>query len=276
MKTNELELFEIKQLLEAIYFRYGYDFRHYAQASLERRIRSILDKSNCNSIAELNPKILHDTDFFDLFLKNISINVTEMFRDPYVFAKIRTSVFNLLSTYPHINIWHVGCSTGEEVYSMAIMLKEEGLLKSTQIYATDFNKNSLEIAEKGIYKADRIKNFSENYLAAGAKGSFSDYFNVHRDTIKIRTALKKNITFSYHNLTTDQVFSQMHLIVCRNVLIYFDRDLQNKVLNLFKDSLIHKGFLVLGDKESIQLSDVSKFFSLYERKERIYQLDSCI
>ena len=276
MKKDALELIEIKLLLEAIYLRYGYDFRHYAQASLERRIRLRVEKSNLNSISEMLPRVLHDPDFFDLFLKDISITVTEMFRDAYVFAKIRKSIFNLLRTYPYINIWHAGCATGEEVYSMAIMLKEEGLLERCKIYATDFNKQSLAIAEEGIFNSNKIKLYSEQYLAAGGKASFADYYNLHQGNAQIKESLKQNIIFSFHNLITDQVFSQMHLIICRNVLIYFDRELQNTVLNLFKDSLIHKGFLVLGDKESLEFSSVNKCFSLYEKKERIFQLDACI
>ncbi|EPJ50044.1 MAG: cheR-type MCP methyltransferase [Osedax symbiont Rs2] len=186
MKTDALELIEIKLLLEAIFLRYGYDFRHYAQASLERRIRLRVEKSNLSSISQMLPKVLHDPNFFNLFLKDISITVTEMFRDAYVFAKIRKSIFNLLRTYPYINIWHAGCATGEEVYSMAIMLKEEGLLERCKIYATDFNNQSLATAESGFFYANKKNLYFQQYLAAGGNASFADYYDLHHGNAKIK------------------------------------------------------------------------------------------
>lgn len=271
MNNSDTLSFEIKLLLEAILFRYGHDFRNYAQASLERRVLNRMMLSNLNTVAEMIPLILHSDDFFNLFLKDMSITVTDMYRNPHVFAKIRCCVFTQLNTYSRINIWHAGCATGEEVYSMAIMLKEEGLLHRTRIYATDFNGHSLDIAQKGIYSVDKVKQFEQNYLHAGGKTSLSDYYHAKHNYIKIDDSLKKSITFANHNLVNDLSFAQMHMIVCRNVLIYFNNNLQNKVLGLFMDSLIHKGFLVLGDKESLDFSDIGHSFDEYEKLERIYQ-----
>ncbi len=217
------------------------------------------------------PKIMHDPLFFDLFLQDMSISVTEMFRDPSVFDVIRKKIFTSLKTYSKVNIWHAGCSTGEEVYSMAIMLKEEGLLKRARIYATDFNNQSLAFAEKGIYAANKIKLYTKNYLAAGGKASFSDYYHARYESAIMDDSLRQHITFANHNLIKDQVFAEMHLIICRNVLIYFDQTLQNRVLKLFFDALIHRGFLVLGDKESIDFSAEKESFEVYTDKERIFR-----
>lgn len=269
-KVETLE-FEVNMLLEAILFRYGYDFRHYARASLERRVLNRVQLSGLDNISEMIPLIMHDPNFFNLFLKDMSITVTEMFRDPFVFKQIRDSVFTQLKTYSRVNIWHAGCATGEEVYSMAIMLKEEGLLKRTQIYATDFNNHSLEIAAKGIYPAAKMKLFTENYLNSGGKKSFADYYQAKYECAKLTESLKEHITFANHNLIKDQVFAQMHLVMCRNVLIYFDQNLQNRVLDLFKQSLIHRGFLILGDKESLDFSIVNDSFDKYQYPERIYR-----
>jgi chemotaxis protein methyltransferase CheR len=269
-KIETLE-FEVNMLLEAILFRYGYDFRHYARASLERRVLNRVQLSGLNSISDMIPRIMHEPNFFNLFLKDMSITVTEMFRDPFVFKQIRDSVFTQLKTYSRVNIWHAGCATGEEVYSMAIMLKEEGLLKRTQIYATDFNNHSLEIAAKGIYPASKMKQFTENYINSGGKESFADYYQAKYDCAKLTESLKEHITFANHNLIKDQVFAQMHLVLCRNVLIYFDQNLQNRVLDLFKQSLIHRGFLILGDKESLDFSAVNDSFDKYQYPERIYR-----
>lgn len=271
MGINPSLTFEIQQLLEAIHFRYGYDFTHYAQASLERRIMHRLSTSGLNHVSEMIPKVLHDPQFFDLFLKDMSITVTEMFRDPFVFKRIREDVCQHLRTYPRINIWHAGCATGEEVYSMAILLHEEGLLEKSRIYATDYNNHSLDIARKGFYPIEHMKRFSENYHASGAKGSFADYCKVNYGSAKINDSLKQNITFANHNLMKDQVFAQMHLILCRNVLIYFDKILQNQVLSLFGESLVHRCYLVLGAKETLEFSNVSSDFDLAFKQEKIYR-----
>lgn len=271
MMKKETQTFEINQLLDAIYFRYGYDFRNYAMASLERRVSNRVNLSGLDSVSDMIPKIMHDPDFFDLFLKDMSITVTEMFRDPYVFKKIRENVCNHLRTYSRINVWHAGCATGEEVYSMAILLEEEGLLKEAQIYATDFNNHSLNIAKKGIYPAEQMKLFTKNYIDAGGKASFADFYQAKYESVKIKESLKERITFANHNLMKDTVFAEMHLILCRNVLIYFDKELQNRVMDLFKDSLIHRGFLILGDKETIDFTSVKDAFEEHSKKEHIYR-----
>lgn len=271
MDKNELRDYEIQLLLEAINFRYGYDFRNYARASLERRIENRVNQSNLKSISQMIPLVLHDEDFFDLFLKDMSITVTEMFRDPQVFKTIRETVCPHLHTYPRINIWHAGCATGEEVYSMAILLKEEGLLEKTRIYATDYNNHSLKIAEKGIYPLDKIRSFTENYLKSGGKSSFTDYYRTNNESAKLNEALKENIVFANHNLIKDNQFAQMHFILCRNALIYFDRKLQNRVLELFRDSLIPRGFIVLGKKETLRFTSVEKEFEIFEPKEKIFR-----
>ncbi|MCP4116416.1 MAG: protein-glutamate O-methyltransferase CheR [Desulfobacteraceae bacterium] len=271
MKKKDTHEIETNLLLEAILFCYGYDFRHWSRASLERRILHRVKSSGLASISEMIPKIIHDPDFFGLFLKDMSITVTEMFRDPHVFKKIRRQVCGQLKTYPRVNIWHAGCATGEEVYSMAILLEEEGLLKKTRIYATDFNNHSLEIAEKGIYPAEQMKLFTKNYLAAGGKASFADYYQAKFNAAKMKASLREKITFANHNLAQDHGFAQMHMILCRNVLIYFDRELQEKVLNLLKDSLIFRGYLILGEKESLEFSNVKESFEVYGRKEKIYR-----
>lgn len=269
--AGEIIDFEIKLLIEAIKFRYGYDFSHYAFASLTRRITNCRVKSELATISELIPKIIHDVEYFELFLREMSVTVTEMFRDPQTFKILRDKIFTQLKTYARINIWHAGCATGEEVYSLAIMLKEEGLLSRCQIYATDFNNHSLAIAEQGIYKAEKIPLFTKNYLLAGGSSSFADYYQAKHGHAIMLDELKQHITFAHHNLIKDQSFAQMHLIICRNVLIYFDRTLQNSVLGLFQQSLLHRGYLLLGDKESLEFSNQNDNFTAVTKAERIYQ-----
>ena len=242
---EEIADFEISLLLQTINFRYHYDFSNYALASLTRRINNCLKKSKLSSISEMIPKILYDCEYFEFFLREMSVTVTEMFRDPQVFNLLRSKIFTQLHTYSRINIWHAGCATGEEVYSLAIMLKEEGLLSRCQIYATDFNNHSLNIAEQGIYKADKIKGFTHNYQLAGGKASFADYYQAKHSYAKMSNELKEHITFAHHNLIKDQCFAQMHLVICRNVLIYFNKNLQNKVLSLFHQSLLHRGYFTV-------------------------------
>lgn len=227
--------------------------------------------SELEYVSEMIPKILHDPEYFDLFLKDMSVTVTEMFRDPAVFKTIRHDICEHLRTYPRINIWHAGCATGEEVYSMAIVLYEEGLLDKCQIYATDYNNHSLTVAEKGFYPAEYMKQFSDNYHASGAKASFADYFKVKYGSAKVSKMLQERITFANHNLMKDQVFAKMHLVMCRNVLIYFDKVLQNQVLSLFSDSLIRRCYLVLGSRESLEFSSVEDRFELTHKHEKIYR-----
>ncbi len=262
---------EVELLLEAIYKKYGYDFRNYAQASLKRRILGFLSKANANYISELIPKVLYEPKTFQMLLNEFSIQVTDMFRDANLFKALRIQVLPYLKTYPYFKIWHAGCSTGEEVYSLAIMLKEEGIYDRATIFATDFNDNALQKASDAIYPLENIKKFSENYIAAGCMKSFSDYYHAGYESAIISPSLKERITFANHNLVTDGSFGEMNLIICRNVMIYFDKELQNKVLDLFKQSLIHKGFLVLGTKETIAFSNASNDFNVISEKDKIYQ-----
>jgi len=272
-----IENIEIDLLLDAIFQRYGYDFRDYAKASIKRRILSFLAmntgliNSKRGNISQLIPLILYDEKLFQQLLNYFSVTVTEIFRDPEMFKVLRTKVIPYLKTFPHVKIWHAGCSSGEEVYSMAILLKEEGLYDRTTIYATDFNDEALEDAKRGIYKLDTGKSFTKNYQKSGGKNSFADYYYAKYDAMIIDKSLRKNVTFSNHNLALDGSFGEMHLIICRNVLIYFNKTLQNRIFNLFNESLCDNGFIALGSKESIRFADVEKNFSVFDEKWKIYQ-----
>ncbi|MDM8518775.1 protein-glutamate O-methyltransferase CheR [Anaerolineales bacterium HSG6] len=271
MNTVEIEQLEINLLLEALYQRYGYDFRQYSQASIKRRVTHHLTKTNHDTISALIPHLLYNEEAFKAFLFDISVTVTEMFRDPWFYATLQTEIFPFLKTFPFINIWHAGCATGEEVYSLAILLKENNLYDRAHIYATDFNDRALQKAKSRIYPLERMKDYSANYQKASGKHSLSDYYHAQYDAVIFDSALQKNITFANHNLATDGVFSEMHLILCRNVLIYFNRELQNRVLSVFRDSLCYNGFLCLGSKETLDFSEVRNTFVEVARKERIYQ-----
>ena len=251
MDQLELEKLELDLLLEAVNRRYGYDFRHYASTSLKRRIQRFLSQSGEATVAGLIPRLLHDRSFFQSFLFSISVTVTEMFRDPHVYQALREQALPHLKTYPFLKIWVAGCATGEEVYSLAILLEEEGLLKRCQLYATDINEEALAKARQGIFDADKIKDYTVNYQLSGGRASFADYYHSRYGSAIMRETLRKNIVFSGHNLVTDAAFGEMHLVVCRNVLIYFDNQLQNRVLGLFRDALVPGGFLLLGTKESL-------------------------
>lgn len=267
----DIQDIELELLLQAVNMKYGYDFRNYSKAHLRRRINQRLKLSSLNTISELQNKILWDNDFYRFFLQDLSINVTEMFRDPEFYAVFREKVIPDLRTYAHIKVWHAGCSTGEEVYSLAIVLNEENLLKKTQIYATDINKTVLEKAKQGIYSGKEMELYSRNYLEAGGKGKLSDYYTSKYGSVLFDKALSKNIVFADHNLVTDGVFAEVNLVFCRNVLIYFDKILQNKVLKLFSQSLTNRGFLCLGTKESLRFSDYENKYSVIDKKLRIYK-----
>ncbi len=262
---------EMDLLLEAVFKQYGYDFRDYNKAHVKRRLVYRMHQLNLESLSELQHKVLYQPQILSLVLKDLSINVTEMYRDPAFYSCLRKEVIPILRTYPFLRIWHAGCATGEEVYSFAILLKEEGLYDRAQIYATDFNTEVLETAKKGIYPISKIKAYTLNYQDAGGKNSFSDFYTARYDAALFDPVLKKNIVFAEHNLVTDSVFAETHLIICRNVLIYFNRSLQNKVLELFKDSLIKGGFLGLGSKENIMFSTVQDQFSITNPNEKIFQ-----
>ncbi|MDP2724101.1 MAG: protein-glutamate O-methyltransferase CheR [Bacteroidales bacterium] len=269
--TNQTINIEIDLILDAIFQKYGYDFRNYSRAHVKRRLLHRLSSSHFKSISQMQHEVLHDPMFFQEILKDLSINVTEMFRDPKFYLALRQEVIPLLKTYPFIKVWHAGCSTGEEVYSFAIVLKEEGLYDRVQIYATDFNRNVLETAKKGIYPINRIKEFTANYQQAGGKQSFSDYYMADYNSVIFDQSLKKNIVFAEHNLVTDSVFAEVNIIICRNVLIYFNRDLQNKVFSLFTESLINGGFLCLGSKETIQFSNNAPQYDILNPHEKLYK-----
>ena len=271
LSIEERDDLEVKLLLEAIFQVYGYDFRHYAKESLYRRIKNLLDRENKQCISELTGGIIHDRYFFDRFLQEMSITVTAMFRDPKLFSLLKESVLTKLQTYPSINIWVAGCATGEEAYSMAILLHEAGLLERARIYATDYNNHSLATAEKGIYPLKYLRQYSENYLVAGGKSSFSDYYHQKYDGALFDSALRDRITFAHHNLMKDESFAQMHLILCRNVMIYFDKHLKDRVLKVFDESLVQRGFLMLGDRESLVHSSISDKFEVMMPRTRIYQ-----
>lgn len=270
-KTTEIENIEIDLLLDGIYKRYGYDYRNYAKASIKRRIKDFMTQKGILRISEILPKVLHNETFFQSMISSISVSVTEMFRDPVVYKKIRNEIIPFLKTYPFIRIWHAGLATGEEVYSMAILLKEEGIYDRSQIYATDVDSLSIERSRSGIYPIENIKRYTANYQQSGAKSSFSEYYYSKYDSVIMNKSLRENIIFANHNLATDYIFAEIHFIICRNVLIYFDKTLQNKVLKLFYDSLIHNGVLCLGMAEEIEFSDYKNAFSIISKENKLYQ-----
>jgi chemotaxis protein methyltransferase CheR len=262
---------ELRLLIEAIYLKYSYDFRDYSGASIKRRVNHALLQFDCKTISALQERVLHDSSAFLQLLQFLTIPVSEMFRDPTHFLAIRQEVVPLLKTYPSIKIWIAGCSTGEEVYSMAILLREEGLLERTIIYATDINPRSLEKAKQGIFALGNIRAYTENYQKAGGQRAFSDYYTAAYDFAIFDKNLRENVTFADHSLATDSVFSETQLISCRNVLIYFNKKLQDRAFGLFHDSLCHRGFLVLGSKETLDFSAYSNDFEALVKQERIYR-----
>lgn len=262
---------ELELLLEAIYRRYGYDFRSYSRASLRRRVKQHLLVGRYDSICAVMHDILHSGEAFSALLSNLTINVTEMFRDPDFYLAFRESVVPVLKTHPFLKVWHAGCATGEEIYSMAILLKEEGLYDRCQIYATDIDKEVLEKARKGIFPVSELKRYSDNYWRSGGKKELGDYCTEKYDNVIMDPALKKNVIFADHDLATDQVFGEMQVILCRNVIIYFNRDLQKRVFRLFHDSLDIGGFLCLGSKESLRFSGCSDSFDAIEERQRIFR-----
>ncbi|MNR02927.1 Chemotaxis protein methyltransferase Cher2 [compost metagenome] len=258
-------------LIEAIYLKYSYDFRDYSGASIKRRIQHALRQLECKTVSALQERVLHDPGAFMHLLQYLTIPVSEMFRDPEHFLAIRRDVVPLLKTYPSIKVWIAGCSTGEEVYSMAILLREEGLLERSIIYATDINPRSLEKARQGIYSIESVRGYTANYQKAGGRASFADYYTAAYGNAMFDSSLRENVTFADHSLATDSVFSETQLVSCRNVLIYFNKKLQERALGLFHESLCRRGFLVLGSKETLDFSAYGPRFSTLARQERIYQ-----
>jgi chemotaxis protein methyltransferase CheR len=268
--SSDFEI-ELQLLLDAIYLKYHFDFRGYAHASLKRRLRSALERFHCASLSQLQDRVLRDGTLFQELLDFLTVPVSEMFRDPRYFRALREAVVPVLRTYPSLKIWVAGCSTGEEAYSFAILLHEEGLLDRTLIYATDINARTLEKAEAGIYAIDRVPLFTDNHRQAGGRTSLSDYYTAAYGRAVIDKRLKANIVFSDHSLATDSVFAEVQLVSCRNVLIYFNRPLQDRALQLFRESLVRRGFLGLGAKETVRLSSEGASFMEIVPGERIYQ-----
>lgn len=266
-----VEDIEIRLLLEAIFQMYGYDFRSYTKASIRRRIMHRLGLSRLESISDMTARVLRDREFFVALLNDLTVNVTEMYRDPAFYKVFRQEVVPLLKTFPFIKVWHAGCSTGEEIYSMAILLEEEGLYDRSMIYATDIDKNVLAMAKKGIYPVSAMRQYSENYRQAGGRSSLSDYYTAKYDGAAIDQSLKRNIVFADHDLATDQVFGEMNVILCRNVLIYFDRALQQRVFQLFHDSLDLGGVLCLGTKETLRYSGLDHEFVPIDEQQKIFR-----
>jgi chemotaxis protein methyltransferase CheR len=266
---------EVRLLLEAIFDRYHYDFRSYAMASLKRRLAQACDSLHVTTLSGLQERVLHEPESFAQLLQYLTVQVSDMFRDPEFFLELRRQVLPVLATYPSIKVWCAGCSTGEEAYSLAILLHEEGLLDRSIIYATDINAQSLRSAAAGVFSLERLRGFTENHRRAGGKSSLSDFYHASGDSTKglviMDASLRRKITFSDHSLATDNVFSEMHLITCRNVLIYFDHALQNRALSLFSDSLVRGGFLGLGSKENLRFTEAAEQFSEFALPERIYR-----
>ena len=262
---------EMRLLLEAVYAKYSHDFRDYSGASLKRRVQHALLQFGCETISQLQSKVLHDPVVFQQLLEILTIPFTEMFRDPTYWLALRQQVVPLLRTYPSLKVWVAGCATGEEVFSLAILLQEEGLLERTLIYATDINPVVLEKARQGIFPIAAVRQHTINYQAAGGKRAFSDYYSAAYNAARFDPDLIRNVTFADHSLATDTVFSETHFISCRNVLIYFNKALQNRALGLFHESLCHRGFLGLGSKESLDFSHFADRFEPVAKRDRIFR-----
>lgn len=271
MTSPEISEGEARSLLETIFEKYNYDFRGYSMTSVTRRLRSALAELNFKSIDELKESLLKDSTVFSELLDYLTIPTSEMFRDPIYFKAFRDKIVPHLKTYPSFKMWVAGCSTGEEAYSFAIVLKEEGLLERAMIYATDINPRSLKSAERGIFAGDRIREYTENYLVGGGKASFSDYFEAYYGSMLFDSDLKKRMVFADHSLATDEVFAEMVYVSCRNVMIYFDPELQNRAIRLFYESLSHRGFLGIGIKESLRFTEYADKFINFSLDEKIYQ-----
>lgn len=269
--ARDLERIEVDLLLEGIFRHYGFDFRSYAFSSLKRRLWKRIQAEGLHSISALQDRVLHDPLLMEKLLLDLSINVSAMYRDPSFYKCFRDLVVPVLRTYPFVRIWHAGCSTGEEVYSMAILLEEEGLYDRSRIYATDINEVVLQTAKSGIYPVDKMQEYTQNYLRAGGTRSFSDYYVAKYDAAIFSSALTRNVVFSQHNLVTDRSFAEFNVILCRNVMIYFDRKLQDRVHSLFYESLVPFGFMCLGSKESLRFSKFEGCYETVEDRNKIYR-----
>ncbi|HWP18783.1 MAG TPA: CheR family methyltransferase [Burkholderiaceae bacterium] len=262
---------EVRDLLEAVYRVYQHDFRGYAVASMRRRVRQAMLRFRCESVAQLKQRLLSDGGAFGEMLQYFTVQLSELFRDPSYFLAIRQEVVPLLRTYPSVKVWVAGCSSGEELWSLAILFDEEELLERTLFYATDINPKALATAEAGVYPLERIAQFSVNYLRAGGRRSLSDYYTTGYNAAAFDRRLRRRVLFADHSLATDQVFSEVHLISCRNVLIYFNRQLQDRAVGLFREALVHRGFLGLGAKETLRFSSHASSFEEWLPAQRIYR-----
>ncbi|HEX7814308.1 CheR family methyltransferase [Dyella sp.] len=269
--TDKLDDLEIELLLEALYQRFHYDFRNYAKASIKRRLKQLQERLGYRTYTAMLEGLLHDPAVSPQIINHLTVQVSEMFRDPSYFRALRERVVPHLRTYPSLKVWVAGCSHGEEFYSLAILFREEGLEQRTLFYATDINANALEAAATGVYNLDRIRGFTENHQQSGGRSSLSDYYTAAYGKASFDRTLRDRVVFADHSLVTDAVFGEMHLISCRNVLIYFDNTLQDRTLKLFSDSLIRKGFLGLGAKESLRFSSQAASFQEFVPEEKIYQ-----
>lgn len=261
---------ELDQLLAELAGKHGYDFTNYARASLKRRVNRLMIIDHFSSFAELLYRVKTDPDYLKRFVEEVTVNVTEMFRDPSLYKLIREQVLPVLATHPFIRIWHAGCATGEEVYSMAILLEEAGLLHKSLLYATDLNPTAIEAVRAGIFPLRHMKQYSENYILSGGKKEFSSYYTALYDRVKFDERLKTRMTLATHNLVSDRSFNEFQMIFCRNVLIYFDKALQDRVLQLFDESLEKLGFLVLGSKENIRFHGLAHKYTQLD-KEKIWR-----
>jgi chemotaxis protein methyltransferase CheR len=268
--AREFEI-EFGLFIDAVYRLYHYDFRGYAPASLRRRLKTAMIRFECGTLSQLQDKVMHDAAAFPPLLDFLTVQVSEMFRDPEYFSALRRQVVPLLRTYPSLKVWVAGCSSGEEAYSLAILLREEGLLAKTLIYATDINPQSLQKAATGVYDVQRIAGFTANHHKSGAHSSLSEYYTAAYGRAVFDKSLRDHIVFSDHSLATDSVFAEVQLVSCRNVLIYFNRELQNRALGLFQDSLCRGGFLGIGSKESLRFSPKADGFVDFVREQKIFQ-----
>jgi chemotaxis protein methyltransferase CheR len=271
MVLGELEKIEIELLLEGIYRHYGFDFRNYVFSSIRRRIWHRIFSENLSTVSALQEKVLHDPIVMNRLLEDFSITVTEMFRDPSFYLAFRKKIIPILKLYPEIRIWHAGCSTGEEVYSMAILLNEEGLHHKVRIYATDMNESAINTAKLGVFPLKKMKKYTKNYLHSGGMKAFSEYYIVKDDQVRFHSFLSENIVFAQHNLAVDHSFNEFHVIICRNVMIYFNSTLQNRVHELFHNSLVLSGILGLGKKEDLAFTNHNACYEEMDANEKLYR-----
>lgn len=271
MVTASPEEIEIQLLIEAIYRRYGYDFRNYALASLKRRIYNFLRTEKLPSLSRLQEQVLHDRACVERLILGLTVNTTAMFRDPSFYLAFRDYAIPILRTYPFIRLWHAGCSTGQEVYSMAILLQEAGIYHRCRIYATDANEKVLQLAKSGIYPLKQMQDYTRLYLKAGGQRAFSEYYTANYGTAILRSSLQDQIVFGQHNLVTDRSFNEFNVIICRNVLIYFNQTLQNQVHELFYHSLCKFGILGLGKQETIRFTDYEGYYDSLAKADKLYR-----